>query len=228
MSAPAAAPAIPAPTASPPADEAAWPRLRPLVLAALRSDLQAPTLAADRPEPPRDWTALLGPMRRDLAQGPALLRALAWGLGDDDLLWWALLAARFEEALADRPRPSRALAYAERWLRERDETIRYQIFALAQAEPPGPGALAGYAAFASGPSLTPADEKPQPPPPGMARGAAQGVLLAAAAAPAMVASDHGFDVVNLIGLEVAAGRDGRAAARRALSAIAERREEATA
>ena len=107
--------------------------------------------------------------------------------------------------------------------------MRYEIFALAQAETkPTPGTLAGYAAFSSGPSLSPPDAKAAPPPAGMARGASLGALSAAAVAPDMAATGRGFDAVNLIGLELAAGGDGRAAARRALSAIGSERARADA
>ena len=193
-----------------------WPRLRPLDLPTLRREAEAQDLPGAR-----DWSALVAAIRGEPGQGALLVRVLAWGLGGDDLLWWALLAARLEEALSDRPDPSRALIMAERWLRERDESVRYQVFALAQAEArPSAGTLAAYAAFTAGPSLAPQDAPAQPAPAGAARGAAQGALTASAAAPAMAATGRGFDAVALIGLEIAAGRDGRAAARRALSALA--------
>ena len=189
--------------------------------------MDAPDLGAG--EAGERWSALLADLRRSPPRPALLSRVLAWGLSDEDLLRWALLAARLEEVLRRPPRPSRALVSAERWMRDRDETLRYDVFALAQAEEkPSPGTLAGYAAFSSGPSLSPRDAEPAPPPPGLARRAASAALTAAAAAVDGSAPGRGFDAVNLIGLEMAAGGDGRAGARRALDALELERSEATA
>ena len=204
-----------------------WPRLRALELANLREQVDTPDLGPG--DDGRRWSDLLASLRREPPRASLLTRVLGWGLSDDDLLWWGLLAARLEEVLRRAPRPSRALALAERWFREREEPLRFEVFAQAQAETkPTPGTLAGFAAFSSGPSLSPPDEKPAPPPPGMARSTSGAILTAAAAAVDGLAPGRGFDAVNLIGLEIAAGGDGRAAARRVLSAIESERVEATA
>ena len=184
-----------------------WPRLRALRLDTLRLEVDAPDLGGEGTD---GWSALLTELRRAPQQAPLLTRVVAWGLPDDDLLGWALLAARLDEALRRPPQPSRALLMAERWMRGREEADRHELFAVAQAEvKPTSGTLAGYAAFSSGSSLSPPDEKPAPPPPGLARGASSAVLPAAAAAINTASTGRGFDAVNLIGLDLAAGGDGR-------------------
>ena len=195
-----------------------YPRLRAFDLEALREAVDAPGLAVGGEA--RAWRALIPLLRGARGEAPTLTRVLAWGLGEMELIWWACLAARFEETLSGRRAVSEALVMAQRWLRDRDEAVRYMAFERAQSETRATaGTLAAYAVFAAGPSLAPRDAAPAPAPPGVARGAALATLMSAAAAPAMAATTVGFDLVNRIGLEIAAGRDGRAAARGALSLV---------
>ncbi len=190
------------------------PRLRPLDRAVLAEALNAPALRQGGER----WTDLLAELQADPPQTMLLLRVLGWGLGLRELLWWGCLSAKLEEIVSRRRPPSRALLAAERWLREGEDEVRYEAFRAARDEGrASPGVLMGYAAFAAGPSLAPADAPAEPAPPGTPRQAACGVLLAAATAPALEATGFGFELVNMIGLDIARGGDGRGAARRALA-----------
>lgn len=193
------------------------PRLRPLDRAALAEALGEPSLR----DGGERWSDLLAELQADPPRTTLLLRTLGWGLGLRELLWWGCLSAKLEEIVSGRRPPSRALLAAERWLREGEDEVRYEAYRAARDEGrASPAVLMGYAAFAAGPSLAPADAPPEPAPPGTPRGAAGGVLLAAATAPALEATGSGFELVNMIGLDIARGGDGRAAARRALAVAA--------
>jgi hypothetical protein len=189
----------------------AYPALRPFDLETLREAVDAKGLSVRAYDNMHAWGPFLRLLRAERGEAATLTRVLSWALAETDLIWWACLAARFEETLSRRRSVSEALVLAQRWLRERDEAVRYRAFDLAQQ--------AAYAVFAAGPSLAPRDAPAAAPPPGVARGAASGALMAAASAPAMAATGLGFDLVNRIGLEIAAGRDGRAAARGALNLV---------
>jgi hypothetical protein len=198
----------------------AYPALRPFDLETLREAVDAKGLSVRAYDNMHAWGPFLRLLRAERGEAATLTRVLSWALAETDLIWWACLAARFEETLSRRRSVSEALVLAQRWLRERDEAVRYRAFDLAQQETkPTAGTLAAYAVFAAGPSLAPRDAPAAAPPPGVARGAASGALMAAASAPAMAATGLGFDLVNRIGLEIAAGRDGRAAARGALNLV---------
>ncbi|CAN5127198.1 hypothetical protein BH11PSE2_BH11PSE2_19230 [soil metagenome] len=164
----------------------------------------------------RLWADAIALMIADAPSAGALMQALAFGLETPNLLRWACLAARLEEVVSARKKRSEALVAAERWLREGGEPLRYEAYRLAHAEEyDSPGAMAAVAAFTSGPSLAPIDQPPSPPGSGLARSSATGVLVTVAACDALGA--HGFERVNLIGLDLARGGDGRSGARDALS-----------
>lgn len=141
-----------------------------------------------------------------------MIRVLALGLGQREGVWWAILCARLEEALA-KVMPSDALKLAERWVREQDDALRHEAFAKAQTEGMDqPASLACMAAFLSGPSLAPAGQPAHPPAPFVGNhSVATAVLAAHLASRASVAI--GLTQLLLIGLDVAAGRDGRTLAR---------------
>ncbi len=194
-----------------------YPRLRPLDLGALRNLGLSAGLAAAAGEPPA-WPSLIQALRADPSHRLELLRALAWGMDDLDRLWWTCIAARLEEIASGRGERSQALVLSERWLREKDDSVRYEAFRRSREEGSrGPASMVGMAAFVAGPSLAPPDKPVEAPPPSLPFEAALGVLVATAAAPAM--GEDGFTHVNAIGLDVASGADGREPARNALAAL---------
>lgn len=167
---------------------------------------------------PLSWPRLIATLQAAPERQPALLRALAWGMDDLDRIWWTCLAARLEEIQSGRAGRSQALVLSERWLREKDDAVRYEAFQKGQEESAlGPPAMVGMAVFVAGPSLAPAGQPVEPPPAGMAHDTALGVLTATAASPRL--GDNGFVHVNRIGLDIAAGGEGREAARQALADI---------
>jgi hypothetical protein len=167
---------------------------------------------------PPSWTGLAAALQAAPERQPMLLRALAWGMDDFDRLWWTCLAGRLEEILSGRTARSQALIQAERWYRERDDSVRYEAFQRGREESAlGPSAMVGMAAFVTGPSLAPADQPVEPPPAGLPHDAALGVLTAVAASAFL--GPEGFREVNRVGLDIANGGDGRDAARAALTAI---------
>jgi hypothetical protein len=173
-------------------------------------------IMAQAGRPPR-WGDLIGVLRAAPERQPMLTRALAWGLPPAQSLWWACLAARLEEILSGRSQRSQALVLAERWIREGEEPVRYEAFQRAREESAlGAAPLVGMAAFVAGPSLGPLGGPEEKPPADLARNSTVGALTTAAAAPAL--KHDGFRLVNSIGLDIAAGGDGREAARRALAA----------
>ena len=162
------------------------------------------------------WRSLIGRLADDRNLQPRLTRCLTLALELSGLLRWACLATRLEEVLRDLP-ASQALICAERWLRNPDESTRYEAARLAELEDYDTGgALAAQAVFSSGASLAPLGEPPQPPGRNLARKAAAGALSAIAAA----LGGQGFWLINRIGLEIAAGGDGRRGAQLALDAAA--------
>lgn len=197
----------------------AYPRLRPLEPDALKTSADLPEADLMQAGEPATWEPLIQALSAP-ERGPLLLRSLAWGLPTTELLWWACLSARLEEIVSGQASRSQALVLAERWLREKDDSVRYEAYQRSRAEKArGAAPLVAMAAFASGPSLAPAGSPPEPPPPELGRDTATSALLVAAAAPHM--GETGFSRVNAIGLEIAAGGDGREAARRGLAPVAE-------
>lgn len=196
-----------------PAKPQEFPGLRPLDISALPvTKTWKIALSADNPA---DWAHAIGRMAENAGGGGPLLQSLAWGLETGALLRWACLAARLEEILSGRAR-SEALIIAERWLREQKEPLRYEAYRLAEAEDfATPATMAAVAAYASGPSLAPADAPPSPPSPGLGRSTATGVLVSVASAEAL--ENGGFARVNMIGLDLARGGDGRRGAHDALA-----------
>lgn len=192
-----------------PSDAKAFPALRPYDAGALARAAKVAASAGN-------WRELVAVLQQDAAGPPALIRALAWGLETPVLLRWVCLAARLEEVLAAREPRSQALIDAEKWLREGDEPLRYSAQRHAVDEEfATPGALAAMAVFLSGPSLGQPDQPADPPPPNLARSTAGSALTATAGAPAL--APDGFGRINLIGLDLAGGGDGRAGARDALA-----------
>ncbi len=149
---------------------------------------------------------------------PSMIRVLAMSLGPREGVWWAILCARLEEALA-KVAPSDALKVAERWVREQEDGLRYDAFSKAQAEGMDqPASLTCMAAFLSGPSLAPPGQPAHPPAPFVAsQSIATAVLSAHLASRASVAI--GLTHLLVIGLDVAAGRDGRTLARQVYKAL---------
>jgi hypothetical protein len=141
-----------------------------------------------------------------------MVRVLALALGPREAVWWAILCARLEEALA-RQDPSNALKLAERWVREQEDELRYDAFAMAQTEGMDqPSSLTCMAAFLSGPSLAPVGQPAQPPAPYVGgQSVATAVIATHLASRASVAI--GLTHLLVIGLDVAAGKDGRTLAR---------------
>lgn len=161
------------------------------------------------------WGGVIDGFRADPAGASPLLQTLAWGLDHDLLLRWMCLAARLEEVVSARSPLSAALVTAERWVRERQDSLRYEAYRQAQRENfATPGAMAAMATFVSGPSLAPADAPTEAPSPALGRASATSVLMAVGGSETL--SANGFERVNLIGLDLARGRDGRAGAREAL------------
>jgi hypothetical protein len=144
---------------------------------------------------------------------PQMVRVLALALGPREAIWWAILCARLEEALA-KESPSEALKLAERWVREQEDDLRYEAFEKAQKEGMDkPSSLVCMAAFLSGPSLAPAGQPAQAPAEFLG---AQSVATAIISAHLASRSTIAIGLANLlvIGLDVAAGKDGRTLARR--------------
>jgi hypothetical protein len=103
-------------------------------------------------EDPDGLADVLEALSFDVAYYPAMIRVLALSLGVREGLWWAILAARLEEAVTRTP-TSEAMKIAETWLREQDDQLRHVAFARAQAEGMDkPSSLVCMAAYLSGPS----------------------------------------------------------------------------
>jgi hypothetical protein len=197
--------------------DAAFSGLRSFVPDALPwpSSLKAEILS-QQPEP--SWQATVDQLTASPGGPPPLLSALAWGLSADALLRWMCLAARLEEIVSGRKPRSAALIIAEQWLRERDDHLRYEAYRLGQAEDfATPAAMAAMATYVSGPSLAPEEAPAEPPSPGLGRSTATSVLVSAAGSEALASS--GFIRVNMIGLDLAKGGDGRSGARYALAGL---------
>lgn len=193
------------------------PRLKPIDLEALRSQGVPAAVLAEAGEPPT-WPPLIGRLRADPDRPLDLMRALAWGMDDPERLWWTCLAGRLEETASGRQGRSEALVLSERWLREKDDSVRYQAFERSREESAlGPAAMVGLAAFVCGPSLAKPDQPAEPPPPNLPFETTLGALVAIAASPFL--GPDGFHHIAGIGLDIAAGGDGREAARNALTAI---------
>jgi hypothetical protein len=143
---------------------------------------------------------------------PAMIRVLALAMGVREAIWWAILTARLEEAVAKTP-ASPALKMAEQWVREQDDQLRYDAFAKAQSEGMDqPSSMVCMAAFLAGPSLAPPGQPVHAPAPFLAQqSVATAVLSAHLASRGSVAI--GLTHLLVIGLDVAAGRDGRTLAR---------------
>jgi hypothetical protein len=200
-----------------PATDAAYPGLRPFDGEALPwpARLKAEILGAQH-EP--SWHATVDRLAATPAGDPPLLNALAWGLTTERLLRWMCLAARLEEVVSARKTRSAALVSAEQWLREKDDKQRYEAYRLGQAEDfATPAAMAAMATFAAGHSMAPEGAPIEAPPPGLGRSTATSVLVTAAASEAL--AEDGFMRVNMIGLDLARGGDGRAGARDALTGV---------
>ncbi len=149
-----------------------------------------------------------------------MVRVLALAFGPREGIWWAILCVRLEEALAG-VEPSKALKLAERWVREQDDALRYEAFSMAQASGMDqPASLTCMAAFLCGPSLAPLGEPAQPPAPFIGKQSiATAVMSAHLASRASVAIE--LTHLLIIGLDVAAGRDGRTVARRVFKQLAQ-------
>jgi hypothetical protein len=203
---------------APPPDPQARIRLVPIDdPEALAGFAQIPSELMAQAGRPAQWGDLVRVLRASPDRQPMLMRALVWGLPPEHSLWWACLAARLEEILSGRSQRSQALVLAERWIREGEEPVRYEAFQRAREESAlGAAPLVGMAAFVSGPSLGPQDGPEEKPPADLGRQSTLGALTTAAAAKPL--KEDGFRLVNSIGLDIAAGGDGREAARRALAA----------
>ena len=194
-----------------------FPRLAPIDAPALAAFAEIPPFVMAKAGTPPAWAPLIEPLRTAIDTQPMLLRSLVWGLAQPDRLWWACLSARLEEILSARPTRSQSLILAERWVREGDDAVRYEAFKRSRDETAmGAAPLVGLAAFVSGPSLAPPDEPVEAPPADLPRASTLSALMVAAGAKPL--GDQGFERVNSIGLDIAAGGDGREAARRALAA----------
>ena len=195
----------------------AYPRLAPIDAAALAAFAEIPPFVMANAGEPPTWDPLIPPLRQASDTQPMLLRSLVWGLAQPERLWWACLSARLEEILSARSTRSQSLILAERWVREGDDAVRYEAFQRSRDEGAmGAAPLVGIAAFVSGPSLAPQGAPVEAPPADLARSSTLSALMVAAGAKPL--GDKGFERVNSIGLDIAAGGDGRDAARRALTA----------
>jgi hypothetical protein len=166
----------------------------------------------------RSWTGFVDSLLASNNHPIALTHALVWGLPSPLLIRWACLSARLEEVASDRSDRSKALVAAELWLRKGEEKDRYEGYDRGSEEGfETPGALAALAAFLSGPSLAPQGARPEAPPPKLGRACAANVLAVAATSEPL--GKKGFQHINVIGLDLAFGGDGRTGAHRALAAI---------
>ena len=194
-----------------------YPRLTPIDMKALAEFAEFPPYVPPLAGTPPVWPPLIEPLKHGTDTQTMLLRALIWGLPQPERLWWACLSARLEEIVSGRPTRSQSLILAERWVREGDEAVRYEAFHRARDEGSmGPAPLVAMAAFVSGPSLAPQGAPVEAPPADLARSSTLSALMVAAGAKPLGA--RGFPLINSIGLDIAAGGDGREAARRALAA----------
>ncbi|MEO6339152.1 MAG: hypothetical protein ABIO39_03850 [Caulobacteraceae bacterium] len=196
---------------------ATYPRLAPIEAEPLAAFAEIPAHVMAMAGSPPAWAPLIEPLRKANDTQPMLLRSLVWGLAQPDRLWWACLSARLEEILSARTTRSQSLILAERWVREGDDAVRYEAFHRSRDESAmGAAPLVGLAAFVSGASLAPQGAPVEEPPADLARSSTLSALLVAAGAKPL--GDKGFERVNAIGLDIAAGGDGREAARHALNA----------
>lgn len=203
--------------ASRPQQPAAFPRLAPIDVEALAAFAEIPPFVMAKAGTPPAWAPLIEPLRISNDTQPMLLRSLVWGLAQPERLWWACLSARLEEILSGRTTRSQSLILAERWVREGDDAVRYEAFHRSRDESAmGAAPLVGLAAFVSGASLGPHGGPVEEPPAELPRASVLSALMVAAGAKPL--GDKGFERVNSIGLDIAAGGDGREAARRALDA----------
>ncbi len=117
---------------------------------------------------------------------------------------------------------SKALAYAEDWVRTQDDALRYQAQAAADAEEMnGPGAWAGMAAFWSGASLAPPDRDPVPPDDAMTGIAGVCALALAGAEGDMGRPFLGYDACAELGRDLGQGGSGADVLKAALARYAD-------
>jgi len=162
-----------------------------------------------------DWADAIDRLKSIQGGQALLLKLMVKALEKQRLLRWVALAARLEEVAGRHPQ-SEALKFAERWIREGDDPLRYEAYRHAEKEEfATPGAKAAMVTFVAGPSLGPEGSGQSPPGPNLARNVAAGILMSFAGSEAL--ADSGVARVNSIGLELARGGDGRAAARAALA-----------
>jgi hypothetical protein len=108
-------------------------------------------------------------------------------------IWWACYCARHSSDFGSTPAVDAAVLAAEAWVTDCSEANRYRAYDAAQLVRPGAAAnCAAMAAFASGPTLAPAREKPMPPPPGLSAQLAAAAGIVASISQGREAAPHRY------------------------------------
>ncbi|MEM0929694.1 MAG: hypothetical protein AAGI89_10425 [Pseudomonadota bacterium] len=143
-----------------------------------------------------------------------------------EAVWLICLWARGQEGVQQitgmEVIPSRALGFAEDWVRTQDDALRYKAQAAADAEDMnGPGAWAGMAAFWSGASLAPPDRDPVSPDDAMTGIAGVCALALAGAEGEMGRPFVGYDACAELGRDLGRGGSGADVLKAALARYAD-------